>query len=371
MFEFLFGSGSTPASEGREIFSPSGSGTGEGRAFYFCFGLPEANAQELAQERLSIQHNVQALTDHGYRVIVEPAATRQAFEAALYNEDPDLEGARTMGLLWSSHGDKFGRIQTAGDEWISLDEIDGSRVSPLLTCLVFSACHVGSFEENWKQALGGARIYGWGKPVSFERARDFYIPNGTLRTRLDGILERELSLPDGVILQTYLCTQEKEEEWVTLDLEGDAELSVWDFTDLENAFDAAVNLLLLPHDDATVSEEVLSLRVHFEDGRRQSVNVFLSEGTVQTRAMGEEQLVFVESYVGPWSSIVDDAELLHHNTKLHLGHVQIFHGEQEMLFVKGATGVRSATPQILAYMMEEISMHGDLLEEALFGVDED
>jgi hypothetical protein len=87
--------------------------------------------------------------------------------------------------------------------------------------------------------------------------------------------------------------------------------------------------------------------------------------------MGEEQLVFVESYVGPWSSIVDDAELLHHNTKLHLGHVQIFHGEQEMLFVKGATGVRSATPQILAYMMEEISMHGDLLEEALFGVDED
>lgn len=369
MFDFLFGSSPQVASAERRIHPPTGSGTGEGRAFYFCFGLPETNAGELLGELEGIQHDIEALTDHGYRVILEPAATRASFEAALYNEDPDLDGTRTMGLLWSSHGDENGRIQTVDDDWLAFQEIDAGRLSPLLSCLVFSACHVGRYEEGWKQALGGARIYGWGKPVSFQRARDFYVPDGNLRTRLDGILERELSLPDGVIREAYRRRQGAPVPSAPLPSRG----AGLDFEGLQEMTCEALDALQLPHGDLTRDAEVLSVRLHFDDGRSQNVNLFLGEGIAQTeRYQGDVPLVFVESYVGPWSGIVDDGELLSHNTKLQFGHILIHQGDgEETLFVKGGMDSSVVTAPLLAAVMEEIAIHGDLLEEALFGCDED
>jgi hypothetical protein len=292
------------------------------------------------------------------------------FFGALYNEDPDLSDTQTVGMLWSSHGDEDGCIQTAGGDTIRWEAIDGARVSRKFRLLIFSACHVGRWEDDWKRALGGARVYGWGKPMSFGKAVDFYTPSEETRNDLDDILERELWLPEGSIAATFRILQ---------GVSPDGNGAVTEEEHFHGVAEiAAQSLGCLGEEGVTVDEEdgIYTYNLAWDDGRAQQVNVFLeplSNPWVE-RYLPEGSMIFVESPVGPTSSIVDYRLLLQMTAEFppmcRVLMTCAVGEEPERLWVQAMLPVGMITGGTLTYLVQKVGENADRLEETIFGSDE-
>lgn len=74
------------------------------------------------------------LVKNGFRNIVNPVAYERDVRAA-------VRGTRTVGMIWSSHGDKYGGIYDAGDQAPLADDVFSSQASPSFRHMVFGNCY--------------------------------------------------------------------------------------------------------------------------------------------------------------------------------------------------------------------------------------
>ena len=359
----------------RTIIEAQGSGVGDGLAFYFFFALSGADEQYLAAEVEGIQDDALTLAENGYRVIIEQAANNGEFLAALYNEDEDLAGTETAGFLWSSHGDERGRVQTHDGRWFSCKLVVPERTSRHLRCAIFSACHVGAWERHWKVSLPEVKIYGWGKPVSFDKALEFYTPDEATTTGLDDILERELSLPEGSIAATYARLQGGEEFTVTTISEDEGTSAMGDDSLGSLVTDA---LALLDYEVVEGPFQIdgnphYNLVLQFGDGRKQRLDLLYGAGNPHTDRFDEDddQYLYVQSIVGPMTGVIDPALTLGAASGMVMARVQVVDTEPAQLMVQGALPDVTVLPETLAFLVEEVASLADNLEEQIFGCDED
>lgn len=359
----------------RELHQPDGSGPGDGLAFAFFLGLYDedsggADVENTEAELAALQDDIAALCAHGYRVLVDTEADLDGLTSFVYGEDPDLEGASPAGLLWSSHGEQTGQVQTYAGELVSYRQLDPRRVAGTLRSVIFSACHVGRWESYWRQAFGGARVYGWGKPVGFARAAEFYDPTSDASVRLDRILERDLDLEKGSIREIHLGMYADEEEGEGEGPEGP----------LVAILEEALEHLGVPTSggigyDPEVDRFVLDLV--FGDGRHQRVGVaFTDAGPGIEPCLGAVQLLMVESLVGPFPEDgldreadveVDEVGLYFAAEDVHFARIQIQDDPEEIVVQACLPG--DADPALLGLVIDEVGTTADVLEEEIFRVD--
>lgn len=332
----------------REVHPPTARGPGDDLAVCFFFGLDhQLHGEQLALEREGIVDHVVALTAQGFRVIVDDEATPETFLAALYGRDADLIGAQVAGVFWSSHGGEDGSIQTVTDELLSFRDIDPGSVSPRLGFLIFSACHVGRWEPEWRRALRGARTYGWGKEIAFDRAYEFYMPREGTRNALDDILERELDLPRGTVASVYL-------ERRGLEALPEPEAAPVAYTDVQEEAEQAMACLrhgvLEPLGwDAENQLYCTTLDV---EGVPQQVVIALQSGNAYTRNhVPGQQFVYVRAQAGSLDAGTDPQAALRETGALMTCRLQIT--GNDYLILEGGALVNRVTPQHLAMMMDE------------------
>jgi hypothetical protein len=332
----------------REVHDATGSGLGDGLAVCFLFGLDhDVHHEQLALEREGIVDHVLALAGQGFRVIVDDEATPLTFLDAVYGRAADLAGAQVAGLFWSSHGGEDGSIQTITDELLSFRDIDPASVSPRLGFLVFSACHVGRWEPEWRRALRGARTYGWGKEIAFDRAYEFYMPREGTRNALDDILERELELPRGTVARVYLDRRGLE----TLPVPEEAPVA---YTDVHEEAELAMESL--QHDvleplgwDGDNQVYCATLDV---EGVPQQVVVALHAGNAYTRNhVPGQQFVYVRAQAGALDPETDLQAALRETGALMTCRLQVT--GNDYLILEGGALVSRVTPEQLAIMMDE------------------
>ncbi len=359
----------------RTIIEAQNSGVGDGLAFYFFFALSGADEQYLAAEVEGIQDDALTLAENGYRVIIDQAANSNTFLSALYNEDQDLAGAETAGFLWSSHGDERGRVQTHDGRWFSCKLVVPERTSRYLRCAIFSACHVGAWEKHWKVSLPEVKIYGWGKPVSFDKAIEFYTPDEATTTGLDDILERELSLPEGAIAATYERLQGGEEFTVTTVSDDERTSAMAD-----DSLGSLVNdaLALLEYEVVEGPFQIdgnphYNVVLRFGGGRKQRLDLLCGAGNPHTDRFDEDddQYLYVQSIVGPMTGVIDPALTLGAASGMVMARVQVVEADPPQLMVQGALPDVTVLPETLAFLVEEVASLADNLEEQIFGCDED
>ena len=355
----------------REVHEPVASGPGNGLAFGIFFalwhdeeGIPDV---ENTQNELSMMRDdITALVQHGYRVIVDVAAHFGALEAFVYGTDEDLRGARPAGLLWSSHGNDEGQIQQMGGHWISHRHVDPRRVAPDLRSVIFSACHVGRWEAYWREAFSGAQVYGWGKPVGFARAGEFYDPTSTASVRLDKILERDLGLRKGSIAEIHRAMSGGGPE--ATDPAATALVSALPYLQIGLSGGVGVE---------EVSGRTL-VDALFVDGRHQRVTARLIEPSPMLEGhMAGAQFLCLESLVGPFPEDgfdeydqvrVDKAGLHLILRDGHFARVQIEVQPFETILVQACLPVESH-PAVVALALDEVATTADTLEREVFGAD--
>ncbi len=178
------------------VFEPTGSGPGAGKAFYFFFALSplsRADAKIMRIELDQIGDDVAALRAGGYRVVVDLLADLPALVMCLKNEHPDAGGARTAGVFWTSHGGPDGRIEDWRGRRIGPADLGEGLACPELAMFVLSACYVANHADKWQKALGGgAKVFGWGAPITAERAADFLRQDETTAKGFDDLLALHL-----------------------------------------------------------------------------------------------------------------------------------------------------------------------------------
>ena len=268
-------------------------------------------------------------------------------------------------MLWSSHGDEQGLVQQFGGDWISYRHLDPRRVVPELRSVIFSACHLGRWEAYWHQAFGGAWVYGWGKPVGFARAEEFYDPTSTASVRLDKILERDFDLRTGAISEMHRA------------MHGDQGVGKIDPA-------AAALVTAAPHlrvglnggvalDAVTGRALVDCVRA---DGRHQRATARLIDPSPALEEYaGDTPLLCIESLVGPFPEDgfdahddVDVDEVLMHFTlrRTHFARVQIEGQPFETVLVQACLP-SDVHPAVVALALDEVVATADTLEEQMFG----
>jgi hypothetical protein len=191
------------------VYEPTGSGPGAGKAFYFFFALSPLMTGDAKMRRLELGQvgdDVAALRASGYRVVVDLLAEIGDLVRCLNHEHPDAGGAKTAGIFWTSHGGPDGRIEDWQGRRFGPGDLAEGASRPDLKMFVMSACYVANSVDKWQKALGeGVKIFGWGAPITGERAAEFLRQDETTAKGFDDLLASHLGAahvaPEGPLVE--------------------------------------------------------------------------------------------------------------------------------------------------------------------------
>ena len=339
----------------RERHEPTGSGPGDGQAFFFLFGLNrhrETDQKMVEREREAIRDDIEVLCRAGYTVVVDPQATRDDLLEALTGraERPPA------GIYWSAHGHPDGSIETCDGGRVRPDELEADEVRSELRLFIMSACYSAAQASSWRRALGGhALVVGWGRPVSIDRAVDFLTPREETDTDLDDLIERYLIERRGLPVAADAGAVAN----IGPPIRGDVER-------IQPLMDALSEALASPWRE---SEGSLEIRVGLPDNRRQVVRV-CSVDSAQPLTTGQA-LFAVESEVGELTSVVDVGMLLRGFGAPGLSRVALVRGDGDLplIVAQGFVPLERASLEQLASVVVEVASRADELERRLFGAD--
>lgn len=342
----------------RIVHDPLQRGIGDGKAFFFLFGLKKTRAVDMKmreKELENIDDDVEILRQAGYTVIVDPEATKEDFLAALRGEGERAEGLAPAGILWSAHGYEDGAIETCDGGTIRPEDVDPKSVCPELRVMIFSACYTGSRSTTWRKALGGRPlVVGWGRPVTITRAVDFLTPSDDTDTDLDDLIERYL------LKDTPLPGESNTQSYSPLSAQRGR------LADLPERIEKVADLLRARWQK---EDGHLKLFVPLPEGRKQLVEAFVIDCA---EAFNEgEPLLAIQSDVGELSAIVDPALLLAGFGQPGYARVALVSGETDMpnIVAQGFLPLSRVRDRDLAALIYQVASLGDALEHRIFGGD--
>jgi hypothetical protein len=340
----------------RVVHPPSKPGVGDGKAFFFLWGLKrtrDVDQQLLQREQEAILDDIEVLRGAGYTVVVDPQATKEEFLQALYGEGDGAAGLAPVAVVWSAHGHPDGAIETCDGGFIRPEDLEPARVSPALKLLVFSACYTGARSATWRKAAGGRPlVVGWGRPVTFDRAVDFLTPDPESETDLDDLIARYL------LRDTPLPT-----EGAGLGLAPPAAGRI---DDLQRRVAAVAELVGARWRER---EGRLELWVPLPGGRHQEVEALVVDSGAPFNE--GEPLLGVRTEVGELSGVVELGALLAAGGGPGYARVALVRGqaEQPLIVVQGFLPLSRVRDRDLAALIQEVATLGDALEGRIFGGD--
>ncbi|HFE46014.1 MAG TPA: hypothetical protein ENJ18_11080 [Nannocystis exedens] len=343
----------------RIVHAPLAPGIGDGKAFFFLFGLKKSRSTDMEmrdRELENIDDDIETLRNAGYTVVVDPEGTKEDFLQALRSEGEGAEGLAPAGILWSAHGYEDGAIETCDGGTIRPEDIDTARVSADLRLMIFSACYTGSRSTTWRKALGGKPlVVGWGRPVTITRAVDFLTPDPETDTDLDDLIER------------YLLKDTP--------LPGEATTSYSPLAaargriaDLPERIERIANLLRAKWEEQE-DRARLQLFVPLPGGRKQQVTAFVIDCAEPFNE--GEPLLAIQSEVGELSAIVDPAMLLSGFGQPGYARVALVSSNTDMpnIVTQGFLPLSRVRDRDLAALIYQVASLGDALENRIFGGD--
>ncbi|MCA9659925.1 MAG: hypothetical protein KC486_16390 [Myxococcales bacterium] len=341
----------------RAVHEPLEAGLGDGKVFYFLFGLKKTRAidqQMLAKELESIDDDIEVLRRAGYTVVVDPQGTKEDFLEALRGEGEGAKGLAPAGILWSAHGYEDGAIETCDGGTIRPEDVDTASVSPELRLMIFSACYTGSRSATWRKALGGRPlVVGWGRPVTITRAVDFLTPDPETDTDLDDLIAR------------YLL---KDTPLPGASAAGYSPLAAphGRLADLPARIEKVADLLRARWQD---KGDHLQIFVPLPEGRKQLVEAFIIDCAEPFNE--GEPLLAVQSEVGELSAIVDPTLLLAGFGQPGYARVALLSSETDMpnIVAQGFLPLSRVRDRDLAALLYQVAALGDALEHRIFGGD--
>ncbi len=343
----------------RIVHAPLAPGIGDGKAFFFLFGLKKSRSIDMQmrdKELENIDDDIETLRKAGYTVVVDPEGTKEDFLQALRCEGEGAEGLAPAGILWSAHGYEDGAIETCDGGTIRPEDIDSATVSADLRLMIFSACYTGSRSTTWRKALGGKPlVVGWGRPVTITRAVDFLTPDPDTDTDLDDLIER------------YLLKDTP--------LPGEATTSYSPLAaargriaDLPERIKRIADLLRAKW-ETQEDKGRLQLFVPLPGGRKQLVEAFIIDCAEPFNE--GEPLLAIQSEVGELSAIVDPALLLSGFGQPGYARVALISSDTDMpnIVTQGFLPLSRVRDRDLAALIYQVASLGDALEYRIFGGD--
>jgi hypothetical protein len=349
------------------VFEPTGSGPGDGAAFFLFFGFVATADVDLFMRGNELDHlgdDVAALRAAGFRVVVDLHGDLEGLDAALAGTHPDAAGLPAAGVYWSGHGDDDGTIGTHEGGWIAPEQLGAAAAKGgALQLFVMCACHAGAHTPRWQKALGpGAQIIGWGAPITIQRAIEFLVPDEANAKGLDDLLEKHLAVrrvaADGPLAEVKELARLHEEKLSTL-LLGVEALVIEAQKRLKARLDKGKS------GDAFFLEVRTPASKDFPNQARSQV--------VRVAAMGAgDAWVHVSSIVGPHSDALDLARGLRSisgSLNVRLALVKLTPQDQEFLLVETLLRRRRLDPHSFASTVVSVAAAGDRLEDLFFGSD--
>jgi hypothetical protein len=349
------------------VYEPTGSGPGNGKAFFLLFGFVSTVDVDLAMRMTDIDHigdDVAALRAAGFRVVVDLHADLESLNAALAGTHPEAGGAPAAGVFWSGHGDDDGTIATHEGGWIAPEQIVPEAAQKgTVKLFVMSACHAGNHVPRWQKALGPqAQIIGWGAPITNQRAIEFLVPDDKNAKGFDDLLEKHLGVrrvaADGPLAEVKELALKHEDRVATMLLP------------LDELATLAQKRLKCPMDknkdgDAWFFTVRTPPSKDFPDQPRSQL--------VRVSGMGvADAWVTVTSIVGPYSDALDLARALRATAsalqvRVTIG--KIVSSESEFIFCESILRRRRLDPFTFANAVSMVGTCADKLEDMFFGSD--
>ena len=351
--------------EKREVLAPTASGTGDGKAFLFHFGLKRHSPNDrrlFGLARGHIDDDVEVLRAAGYTVVIDEEATHDDFLAAIYGASEGVRDLVPAGVFWLAHGHDDGAIETVDGGVVAPGDVETVRVHPGLKLVVFAACYTGSCSRTWRASLGGRPlVVGWGRPVTIDRAVDFLTPDDTTENDLDDLIRRYL-------LSDVPVPAEVEVRWSPLAPAAQAGREADLRTRLEGTL-AVLRAQVRPADDDAPAGTALEVKVPLPDGRWHRAKLFVLDSN-EPFCEGET-LLGVECDVGELSAVVDPAMLLSGVPESRFARVQLVDGGREMpnIVVQGFTPLARVSDSEAAAVVYATCRYADVLERRIFGGD--
>jgi hypothetical protein len=350
------------------VYEPTGSGAGNGRAFFVMFGFVSTADVDAAMRMTDIEHlgdDVAALRAAGYRVIVDLHGDVDALDAALLGTNPDAGGLPTAGVFWGGHGDDDGTITAHDGGWIAPEQIAADVAKKATVKLfVMSACYAGNHVPRWQKALGPqAQIIGWGAPITNERAIEFLVPDDANTKGFDDLLEKHLGArrvtADGPLVE---------------------------IKDLARQHEDKVATMLLTLDDLA-TEAQKRLKCKLEKGKAPGVYFFVvrtppskdypniaRSHLVRAVTLGAgDAWIKISALVGPYSDALDLARGLRVITNASQSRIvlaKIGEPAAEFVMVENIVRRRRLDPFSFANTVGAVGRFADQLEDMYFGSDE-
>jgi hypothetical protein len=349
------------------VYEPTGSGVGNGKAFFVLFGFVATTDADAAMRATDIDHigdDVAALRAVGYRVIVDLHGDLELLDSVLLGKHPDAGGAVTAGVFWGGHGDADGTIGTFDGGWIAPEDLDAEVAKKgTVKLFVMSACHAGNHVPRWQKALGAqAQIIGWGAPITNARAIEFLVPDEANAKGFDDLLIKHLGAPpvtgDGPLVEVRELAKKHEERVATM-------------------------LLGL---DELVKEATKRLRCKCE--RIKNTDVYVMEvrtppskdnpdkprsQLVRVTTMGAgDAFVHIMSRVGAYSDALDLARALRATAPaihIRVAIAKLNADDSEQIIVETIVRRRRLDPYTFSNNVSTVGMYADKLEDMYFGSD--
>jgi hypothetical protein len=349
------------------VYEPTGSGQGNGQAFFLFFGFLSMSDADLAMRSTDLERigdDVAAMRAAGYRVVVDLHGDLAALDAALRAAHHDAPGLAAAGVYWSGHGNEDGSIEAHDGTRISPEQISpeaAQRASPRL--FVMSACYAGGHADRWKKALGPqANVIGWGAPISNARAMSFLVHDDQSSKGFDVLLARTLGVTrvadDGPLVEVLELSRKHEDRVALLSLSFDELVK------------AAHERLKCPMDRAKTGEAYFTVRTPPSKEAPQRARAQV----VRSAAVGAGGAwIHISSLVGPYTDALDlPAAMRIVATAVHVrvGLSKITPPGKEFVVVETLFRRRRLDPMTFANNLSMVGAYADRLEDLFFGTDQ-
>ncbi|MBI5490063.1 MAG: hypothetical protein HY905_22205 [Deltaproteobacteria bacterium] len=343
----------------RVVHEPAAQGIGTGKSFLFLFGFKIHSDRDqgfLQRETEQINDDIEVLRNAGYKVVVDPQATRQDFLDAVAGNGEGVQGLVPAGVYWSAHGGEDGSVETCDGGHVVPEDLDPAKVSPGLRLMVFASCYVGSRSRKWRDALGGKPlVVGWGRPVTIDRAVEFLQSRADTETDLDDLIRR------------YILTDTP--------IPGEAGTAYAPVADaaeagrLGNVPDRLRTVVEMLGAKTKQEPHWVNVDVPLSEQRWQSVKVFVVESS-EPYCEGEPMLG-AESDVGEITAVVEPQALLGGFGGPGYARVVLVKSGTDMprIVVQGFLPIARVRDQDLAALVFQVATLADRLEGRIFGID--
>jgi hypothetical protein len=343
----------------RALHEPLGPGIGTGKSFLFLFGFrvhSDRDQEFLKKELEQIDDDIQVLRQAGYKVVVDPQATRQDFIDAVAGSGEGVAGLVPAGIYWSAHGSEDGSVQTCDGGHVVPEDLDPAKTSAGLKLMIFASCYVGSRAKKWRAALGGRpMVVGWGQPVTIDRAVEFLQSRADTETDLDDLIARYLLTDAPLPAETAGGTSSLAE--------------ATDGARLGDVPDRLRTVVEMLGAKTRLESRWMVVDVPLEDKRWQNVKVFIVE-SAEPYCEGEPMLA-AESDVGEITAVVEPQLLLGSFSGAGYARVALVRSGTDMprIVVQGFLPIARVRDQDLAALVYQVGSLADHLENRVFGGD--